>query len=424
MKKLIYILFPAISFLFACSGSQKENSGQKLEHKHVMQEEKKVYTCPMHPEIIKDKPGQCPKCGMDLVEKMENGKNSTNEIELLLKPTNEYVIGDIKTISPKKMELPLEIDASGAINYDTREINSVSARVNGWVEKLYVKYQYQPVLSGQKLMDIYSKELVLEQENYIFLLNNDYENTSLIKSAEKRLLLLGLTEKQVDEIKNTMKSFKNITIYSPYSGHLHELSGIDPSNDKGMSMNENSQTFLTTKEGVSVTKGQNIFNIYGTNRVWAEVNIYNESIKYLKTGMPITLTINGETEEKINTVIDFIEPNLKETNTTLIRVYLKNTNDKLKIGTLVKAKIDAGKSVSSFIPSTSITYLGNSEVVFVKVGNIFKSRKVMTGVVSGSFIEIISGIDANETIAENAQMLMDSEGFIKTDTDYEMPMLP
>lgn len=420
MKKLMYILFPAILFLCSCSGSQNENHEQHREHNHGIQEKKKVYTCPMHPEIIKDKPGQCPICGMDLVEKIEDGKkNSTNEIELLLKPTNEYVIGNIKTITPKQMEMPLEIEASGIINYDTREINTVSARVSGWVEKLYVKYQYQPVLKGQKLMDIYSKELVTEQENYLFLLNNDSENTSLIKSSEKRLMLLGLTESQVEEIKKTKKSFKTITIYSPYSGHLHELSGVNPSDDKGMSMNKTSKAYLTTKEGMSVTKGQNVFNIYGTNRVWAEVNIYNESIRYLKKGMPVSLTINGETNEKINAIIDFIEPNLKETNTTVIRVYLKNSNSKLKIGTLVKAKIDAGKTVGSFIPSVSITHLGNSEIVFVKEGDLFKSKKVITGTISGSYIEIISGIVAKDVIAENAQMLMDSEGFIKTDTDYE-----
>ncbi|MBZ0204010.1 MAG: hypothetical protein K8I03_13410 [Ignavibacteria bacterium] len=33
----------------------------------------KTYTCPMHPEVISDKPGECPKCGMDLVLK-ENDK--------------------------------------------------------------------------------------------------------------------------------------------------------------------------------------------------------------------------------------------------------------------------------------------------------------------------------------------------------------
>lgn len=419
MKKSIYILFFAITLLLACNSSQKENQ-EHVEHNNETQNKRKVYTCSMHPEIIKDKPGQCPICGMDLVEKIEGGKrNSENEIGFLLKPTNEYVIGNIRTVSPKQMEFPLEIDASGIISYDTREINTISARVNGWIEKLYVKYQYQPVVKGQKLMDIYSKELVTEQENYLFLLNNDSENESLINSAETRLILLGLTEKQVEEIKRTRKTFETITIYSPYGGHIHELSGVEPSGEMEMNMNESSQTFLMTKEGMSVNKGQNVFNIYGTNRVWAEINIYNESIRYLKKGMPVSVTVSDGSNEKINAKIDFIEPNLKESNTTVIRAYLQNPKQKLKIGTLVKAKIDAGKSIGTFIPSISITHLGNSDVVFVKEGNLYKSRKVIIGTISDDYIEIISGIDTNDIIAENAQMLMDSEGFIKTDTDHE-----
>ena len=39
----------------ACSSAEKEKTTQ--------------YTCPMHPEVISDAPGSCPKCGMDLVKK-------------------------------------------------------------------------------------------------------------------------------------------------------------------------------------------------------------------------------------------------------------------------------------------------------------------------------------------------------------------
>lgn len=36
--------------------------------------EKVQYTCTMHPEVLSDKPGKCPKCGMNLVKKVENKK--------------------------------------------------------------------------------------------------------------------------------------------------------------------------------------------------------------------------------------------------------------------------------------------------------------------------------------------------------------
>src|SRR4029077_20010657 len=43
-------------------------------------EEKQKYTCPMHPEVITDHPGNCPKCGMKLVT-IKQGKHSTSNIE-------------------------------------------------------------------------------------------------------------------------------------------------------------------------------------------------------------------------------------------------------------------------------------------------------------------------------------------------------
>ena len=67
MKKIILIsIFAAMfSLVFnACNSSttNKDNSTQTTG---------KIYTCPMHPEVTSDKPGQCPKCGMTLEEKKD-----------------------------------------------------------------------------------------------------------------------------------------------------------------------------------------------------------------------------------------------------------------------------------------------------------------------------------------------------------------
>ena len=44
-------------------------SNQKTVTKNQNTEATKTYTCSMHPEVISDKPGKCPKCGMELIEK-------------------------------------------------------------------------------------------------------------------------------------------------------------------------------------------------------------------------------------------------------------------------------------------------------------------------------------------------------------------
>ncbi len=65
MKNIILI----IAILFASANTSfaqvKQNSSQKVHHPN---NRAKKYTCPMHPEVVRNRPGKCPKCGMQLVK--------------------------------------------------------------------------------------------------------------------------------------------------------------------------------------------------------------------------------------------------------------------------------------------------------------------------------------------------------------------
>jgi membrane fusion protein, copper/silver efflux system len=371
----------------------------------------------MHPEIIRNEPGQCPICGMDLVEKTTDGQATSDKgLELLLKPTNQFVISQVNTISPVEKELPVNMFALGTISYDTRQVNTVSARVSGRIEKLYVKYRYQPVSKGQKLMDIYSKDLETEQQNLLFLLKNDSENLSLIKASEQKLLLLGLTTEQINQIKSSDKIFYTITIYSPYTGHLHDLMLAETNTEMGNMGSSNLTQELQIKEGMYVSKGQTIFNIYDTQKIWALLNIYPDAQSSVKKGQKVTLEIDGLRDRKIDATIDFIEPVIRENQKNITaRAYLNNPSNEIKIGAIVKAKSKGDKQKGLFVPSTAVVSLGLNTVVFIKKDGLFKTKKIQKGSLSGEWIEIISGLSKNDTIAQNGQLLMDSESFIKTE---------
>jgi membrane fusion protein, copper/silver efflux system len=376
----------------------------------------KKYTCPMHPEIVSDTPGICPKCKMDLVEMKGSETLQENaELDILLKPTNQFVISQVKTVLPQNSTIPITIEATGKVYYDTREISIVSSKLAGRIQKLYVKYLYQPVKKGQKLMDIYSKELLTEQENYIYLLQNDPDNLSLIKTAEDRLRLQGLTAEQIKKIKSENKTIEFISIYSPVSGHLHDLTYGNTSQDiYGMGVPE--QRELVIKEGMYVQKGQGVFNIYNTDKMWVILNIHSNKLELVKKGQKVKLSINGEELTGADYKIDFIEPEIKTNQNTLsARVYISNLNNAIKVGSNVKAIISGGNRTGYFIPSTSIVHLGNSTVVFVKEKALFKAKKVVTGIEMEGRVELLSGITKNDSIAENAQLLIDSESFIKSE---------
>lgn len=411
VRKIIVLLF---IFIIASCGNEK--SSHKTDEKEHVHQEKKTYTCPMHPEIIRDAPGTCPICGMDLVEKITKGiANTKDSLNFLLKPTNEYALSQIKSIHPTVKKLQLKVDAPGKITFDPKEVSVIAARVSGRIEKLYTKQNFQLIERQQKLMDIYSKELVTEQENYIYLLNKDAANTTLIKAAENRLLLQGLTADQINELNKTKKPLQSITLYSPYSGHLHEMNASSFAGEM-KSDNENKNSLI--EEGMYVQKGQTLFNIYNTKKVWAVLSVYANQIPLIKKGQNVTLTVNGEKIADNNLTVDFIEPEIRAgQNTSSIRVSVPNTNHTIKIGSNVIASIDAGSKNGLFIPSSAAMHLGNNTVVFIKEHELFKAQLIETGIESNGWIEIISGLHDTDIIAENAQLLMDSESFIKLQTE-------
>lgn len=409
------MIFLCCSLALACTGKRKTNGHQD----HAEHQESRIYTCSMHPEIIRNAPGNCPICGMVLVEKLKEGiKAKDRSLDFLLKPTNQYVISQVKTTRAVEKTLPTNVVALGSITYDPRLINSVSARVSGRIEKLYVKSPYQMINKGQKLMDLYSKEFETEQQNFLFLLKNDADNLALIQAAEQKLLLLGSTKEQIVALKLNGKVFPTVTVYSPYSGHLHE---VNQSSDAGMGnsgMGSSTPTpaGLQVREGMYVSRGQTIFNIYSTYRLLALLDVFPEAQSSVKSGQKITLDIDG-VSDPIDASLDFVEPAIRENKKTVtVRVYINNPGDNIKIGTIVKARFDEKTYTGLFVPSSSIINLGLNSVVFVKQGGLFQTRRVETGGKSGDWTAVMSGINSTDVIAINGQMLMDSEGFIKMES--------
>ena len=406
MKRLLYITFALI--LWACSTHNAD------EHTHMQGEAKqKTYTCPMHPEILRNKPGQCPICGMDLVEKTEGGEEiADSSLEDLLKPADTYVSSQVKTTRMIESKHGLEIIANGTITYDPRAVNIVSARVSGRIEKLYLRYKFHPVKKGDKLMEIYSKELLTEQENYLFLLQNDRDNSGLIAAAENRLELSGLTKKQIDELRKTGKVQQAITIFSPYDGHLHDLVPMEQGGGE-MAPSANAGPMLLMHEGMYVEKGQALFNIYDTRQVWAVLNVPTVRQQLVAEGDTVELAVDG-VAEPVLAKINFVEPQLNERAKSVpVRVYLDNRNDELKIGAIVSGRIHTKALGGNFLPAMAVVSLGRSSVVFVKRGSLFEARRVTEGVRGENEIQIVEGLLPSEEVAANAQLLVDSEAFIR-----------
>lgn len=400
--------------LIACSGKNKQTSSEKQateNHQHT-------YTCPMHPEILKDQPGTCPICGMALVKKETGGERVVADVTLdaLLKPTNEFVVSSIPVTSIQKKEEQIEIDALGTIAYDTREAGNISSRVAGRIEKLYVRYRYQKITKGQRIMDIYSPELLTAQQNLLFLIKNDPNNISLIQAAKDKLLLLGMSTQQLQQVIHSNKPSFTISVYSNYSGHIHESANGSPMNASADGRKDIALLTeeLALKEGMYVQKGQSFFSVYNPGKAWVLLNIYSDNQGLVKVGNTVRIVPETAHGRDFRAIINFIEPFYRKDNKTLTaRVYFNNNDLKIPIGSQVRATIFGNTKDAYWLPKEAVLSLGMDKVVFQKIPGGFKAEKVNTGILYKNHVQIIDGLSAEDSVATNAQYLMDSESFIK-----------
>jgi len=413
MKKNFWIyaviMIVSVPLIQSCSNKQ-------IKDEKATSSSEDLYTCSMHPQVLEHQPGDCPICGMKLIKKNPATAASTNNIELesLLKPANEFVVASLPVTTPAQKNIYVPIKVYGTIEYDTRAAGSIAARVSGRIEKLYLRYRYQKVIEGQKMMDIYSPELVTAQQNLLFLLKCDSDNISFINASKQKLLLLGMSENELNKVIQTGKPLYSVSVYSNYNGHVHDA-GM--SNDIAANEMNNPAPVtqeLSLKEGMYVEKGQTLFMIMNHHQVWAALQIFPNDQMLIKKGNAVRLVPETDTTAVIDGNIDFIEPFFRNNSKTLTaRVYFHNIN-MLPIGSHVTADIYSGNTQGLWLPASAVLSLGMNEVSFVKEDGGFIVHKITTGIRSNNNVQILSGLSTTDTVAVNAQYLIDSESFIKT----------
>ena len=187
-----------------------------------------IYTCPMDPQVVEAKPGICPICHMELLP-VKKGMEQKNNDELKLSP-EQMQLGNIKVDTIQSGSLGNQMILTGTLNFDETKTNAVSAWVTGRIEKLFFKQVGDYVAKGAPLYEIYSEELNNAKQEYLLAqqkkatLGNSIVNfDEVISSAKNKLLLWGMSEKQIENI--NAESIKNprTTFYSTASGYVTEL---------------------------------------------------------------------------------------------------------------------------------------------------------------------------------------------------------
>lgn len=368
-----------------------------------------TYTCPMHPFIVKDKPGSCPICNMSLVKKVEGAQADAKTMEALgqiaLSPT-QMVMSNVKTVEVKAMPLDNEINAVGIVQYDQRRQARVTAWVAGRIDRLYVNAVGDYVSKGRPVAEVYSPDLVAAQQEYLLALKSRerFKNSplasisqggeGLVSSARQRLLLLGVKEQQIASLEKGGEPTIKLPVYTPLSGVVIEKLAV---------------------EGQYVNTGDPLFAIADLSTVWVEAEVYEGDFAAIKIGQRVEVVSQSYPGKTFSGRVTFIYPFLDpKTRTVKVRVELANPGLLLKPDMFVNTRIKAHMGSALAVPVGAVIDTGNRQVAWVEMEpGKFEPRDVKVGARSGDYVQILSGLKAGEKVAASGAYLIDSEAQLR-----------
>jgi Cu(I)/Ag(I) efflux system membrane fusion protein len=303
---------------------------------------------------------------------------------------------------------PLEkvIRTLGRVEYDEKRIVTVSPKVGGWIEDLYVDFTGKFVKKGDPLLTLYSPELVATQEEYLLavrarkdLIKSPFQEVaasgnSLAESAKRRLKLWDISEDQIRALEESGQPKKTLTLYSPFGGFVLEKSAYP---------------------GMNVMSGMALFKLADLSVVWLTADIYEYELPFVRLGQQASVQLAYLQGETFTGKVIYIYPSLNpETRTAKARLEFPNTHGKLKpeMYANVEFKVHLGRRLA--VPEGAVIDTGTRQMVIIDKGSgYFEPREVKVGAKVDDYYEVIKGLKAGERVVTSANFLIDSESKLK-----------
>lgn len=399
MKTRLGICFLSLTLLLACSGEQHQE-GHSDEH-HAVEHGSLTYTCPMHPQVVQDKPGVCPICGMDLVQVTPGDQAGDG----LMLSNSQLKLGNITTARVSKKPIGQTVVINGRLTVDEGKTEVISSRVAGRIEKMFIKETGQPIKRGQPLYTLYSEGLLTLQQEYL-LAKEQYETLgqtetrykSFLDAAERKLLLYGLTNSQIRQLtgRNTLEP--RVTFLATASGIVTEINGI---------------------EGQYISEGATLYKIEDIGSLWVEAELYPSETSLVKVGDTINIRIAGSGTASVEGRINFLSPEFRNgTQITIMRASIENADNRLKPGQHAQVFLTHSSKQAIAIPVDAVIRDGRGSHVYVQSAeNTFRAQRVTTGLEGFELVEITEGLAEGDTVAVTGAYLLYSEMILKKGTD-------
>lgn len=392
------MILAAALLLGACQGKKKETVAAAAASVHS----DTAYTCSMHPQVMQDRPGKCPICGMELIPVKKNAGSADGTVQL---SDQQVQLGGIGLDTVGGGAIGDRMVLTGTVTVDESGSTAVSARLGGRVDRLYIKTTGEYVHKGQKLYDLYSEELNNAEQEYLLALERQetlhssvVDLRQLMDAARSKLLLWGLSEAQVAELARVRKPQPVTSFYSSGEGVVASVE---------------------SHEGDYVGAGTVVLRLTDLSTVWVQAQVYTSQLSAMPKDAAVVVRLPDIPGRNWTGRIDFVNPEVDPTaRINGVRVALKNKDGVLKPGMAAEVTVTNSGGHSLTLPQAAVIHSATGSLVWVQVGHHqFRPVMVETGVEDGGRVEIRSGLKAGDVVVTEGAYLVNSEYVFKHGAD-------
>lgn len=277
-----------------------------------------VWTCSMHPQVRLDRPGKCPICEMPLIP-AGTAQGPTDGPPMLQLSEHAVAMASVETAAVERRELSRELRAVGKVEFNESSLATITPRVDGYAERLFVTFTGVQIKQGDHLAEVYSPELLVAQQELLIALQGGA--SPLVETAKTKLKLLGLTETQVANLVDKKEVTERITLYSPITGTVIEKLVVDKAAFKA---------------------GEPLYRIANLDTVWVYVDIYEYDLPWLRYGQKVSITAESLPGTELTGMVTFVQPIVNDlTRTIRVPVHVVNVEHRLKPGMFVSVVVHA-----------------------------------------------------------------------------------
>ncbi len=356
---------------------------------------------PQQPDYRSDKPGLNPETGNELEPVYEGPPPGAVHIS----PEKQQLIG-VRYGTAEVIAAVKQVRAFGRVSYDETRLVKVHAKVDGWIEQVFVDFTGKWVEKGDPLLTLYSPEMLASQQELLLAARArermragplaraaDYSE-SLLEAARRRLQLWDLSEAQIEEVLRTQRPIRNITLYAPAAGYVLQRNAF-PSQ--------------------RVTPETDLYTLADLRRVWILAEVFEAEAGLVRLGQWAEVSLTHLPGRSFRARVSYIQPELDPATRTLkVRLEADNPELLLKPEMFVDVNLRIPLPPQLTVPEEAVLDTGERQTVFVDRGDGYlEPRAVQIGERVGERVVVLKGLKPGERVVISGNFLIDSESQLK-----------